>query len=819
MTGLALRTLRFRTSGFIASFVALFFGALIVMACGGLLETGIRGAVPPQRLAAAPIVVAGDQSYPGRNHRNPLPDRVLVNSSLVDEIQHVPGVAAAVPDVNIPVGRLAGHGWAATRLGSYALVAGRPPTGPDEVATTAHQPGEHVTLTLHGIAMTFQVTGRVRGPAAVFFSDTDAVRLFGKAGKVDDIGVLATPGTDLSQLRQRIDAAIAGQRAVALTGDDRGLAEFPDAIRGGSNLIPLAAVFGGLATTVAVFVVGSTLALLVRQRLREMALLRAIGATPGQLRRMIVVETLAVSVVATALATLPAQSFGRWLLGQLATGGVVPAAMGFREGWIPQVSAAGTALLAAACAAFIAARGAALARPADALAEAVLQQRWLSAVRLIAAVLCLAGATALAIVTATVMTGAVAASTAAPSAMLWAAGIALLAPGLARVLTAILRWPLRAVSGLAGALAIMNARARTVRLAGAITPVMLVTGLAVALIYLQTSQDAVSQRVFTDSLRADAVVSSVTGGLPPSLVGTIAALPDVAAASAYVPGTGYLETPLPPNPDDKHSRDTVNADEIALRGVSADGAAQTIAAAPSSGTYAGLRGATVALPDVTGHAVGDTVAMRFGDGELANLTVVASFPAPRGFDSALVPADLLLAHTTTGLLPQILVRARPGTDPIPALRQLAVPGLVVADRNTVLAAQQDRTGAWVSYLMVSMIVGYAVLSLVNTLIAATAGRRREFALQRLIGATRGQILRMMSVEAALTSLAGIVLGTLVAVGTLVPFGYALARSPVPHGPLWIYLAVVAGAAVLTFVTTLGPASLVLRARPVEAAES
>ncbi len=73
-------------------------------------------------------------------------------------------------------------------------------------------------------------------------------------------------------------------------------------------------------------------------------------------------------------------------------------------------------------------------------------------------------------------------------------------------------------------------------------------------------------------------------------------------------------------------------------------------------------------------------------------------------------------------------------------------------------------------------------------------------------------MRMMGVEALLTALAGIVLGTLVAVGTLVPFGYALNRSPFPHGPLWIYLVVVGGAVVLTFVATLVPASAVLRGR-------
>ena len=814
MIRLALRTLRFRTLGFVASFVALFFGAVIVMACGGLLETGIRAAVPPLRLAGAPIVVAGDQSYPGMDHGQPLPDRVLVDAGLVSAVAGVPGVAAAVPDVSVPTGGpLAGHGWSATALGPYSLVAGHAP-GAGEVAVTGQQPiGSTVTYVVRGVATSYRVAGIVRGPAGVFFADSDALRLFGKPSQIDDIGVLLKPGADVGLVRQRIDAVIGGHRAVTLTGDDRGNAEFPDALRGGTDLIPLSAVFGGLATTVAIFVVGSTLALLVRQRQREMALLRAIGATPRQLRRMIVAEALAISLVATALATVPARWFGRWLFGQLGGNGIVPTMMVFREGWIPQVSGVGIALASAVGAAFIAARGAALARPTDALAEAALQQRWLSGARLIIALLCLGGATALAIVTATVMSGGVAASTAAPSAMLWACGLALLAPGLARVLTAVLTWPLRALSGLAGSLAMTNAKARKIGLAGAITPVMLVTGLAVAMIYLQTSQDAAQQHAFTAGLRADAVISSTTGGLPAGLVDQVAALPGVTADSAYVSGTGYLETPLPPSDDG----DTVDSHDIPVQGVSS---AQLVAAPPTAGSDVDLRGNTIALPDSEPYRVGDVVRFRFGDGGLANLRVVATFPAVRGFGSALVPADLLLAHTTGGLLPQILVRTR--DDPAVLARALrSVPGVVVADRNAVIAgnARQDRTGAWVSYLMVGTTIGYAVLALINTLIAATAGRRREFALQRLIGATRGQILRMMSVEALLTSLAGIVLGTVVAVATLVPFGFALDRSPFPHGPLWVYLVVVGGAVALTFLGTLGPAAAVLRTRPAVAAES
>jgi putative ABC transport system permease protein len=55
MLRVAFQTLRFRTGGFVASFVVLMLGATVVMACGGLMEPGIRKTLPPQRLAAPPL--------------------------------------------------------------------------------------------------------------------------------------------------------------------------------------------------------------------------------------------------------------------------------------------------------------------------------------------------------------------------------------------------------------------------------------------------------------------------------------------------------------------------------------------------------------------------------------------------------------------------------------------------------------------------------------------------------------------------------------------------------------------------------------------
>jgi putative ABC transport system permease protein len=121
--------------------------------------------------------------------------------------------------------------------------------------------------------------------------------------------------------------------------------------------------------------------------------------------------------------------------------------------------------------------------------------------------------------------------------------------------------------------------------------------------------------------------------------------------------------------------------------------------------------------------------------------------------------------------------------------------------------------------MVGMIMAYTAISVVNTLVMATARRRREFGLQRLTGSTRGQVLRMMSVEAVLVAAIGIVLGTLVSTTTLVPFSLVVSGTPMPHGPLWIYLAVIGTAGLLTMIATMLPTWFSTRTRPAEAAVS
>ncbi|MGW7721734.1 ABC transporter permease, partial [Streptomyces chartreusis] len=126
--GLARAAVRFKPASFAGTFVALMMSALIVSACGILLETGVRASVPPERYAKAPVVAAADQyarfvtgSGDSRSESaDPLPDTARMDAALADKVARVSGVEAAVADFTFPVrqgdGLLTGHGW-----GSHAF--------------------------------------------------------------------------------------------------------------------------------------------------------------------------------------------------------------------------------------------------------------------------------------------------------------------------------------------------------------------------------------------------------------------------------------------------------------------------------------------------------------------------------------------------------------------------------------------------------------------------------------------------------------------------------------------------------------------------
>src|SRR3954467_4681362 len=396
MLRLALLSGRGRLATFTGALVALAAASVLTTAWGMQLESVLRGHPPVERYAGAAAVVTAPQIV-GPDHDVPLTERARVSSALTSRLAAVPGVRAAIGDVSVPV-RLGArdavaHGWGSARLTPYVLSGGRAPARPGEVVAGYGTPlGARVSLASTEPARTVTVVGVARPrhavsqQTAIFLTDAEAERLGGHPGRVDAIGVLPGRGFDASRLR-----AVAGA-ARTLTGDARGKAEHPELQRARITLIPVTAAFTGLALFIAMFVVTSTMGLSIQQREREIALLRAVAATPGQIRRLIGWEAAIVGLVGSAAGAWPGMLLGE-KLGDAPVGrGIVPSTFSVHTDCIPAAGAVAGGVATAGLAVVSVGRRAARVRPTLALSAAAVGPRLLSPGRLVGGLLALAGA-------------------------------------------------------------------------------------------------------------------------------------------------------------------------------------------------------------------------------------------------------------------------------------------------------------------------------------------------------------------------------------------------------------------------------------------
>ena len=277
----------------------------------------------------------------------------------------------------------------------------------------------------------------------------------------------------------------------------------------GESLTTTASVGGGWCLVIVAFAVTSTLSLAVRQRADQVALLRRIGATGPQLRRMIVGEAALVAMVASAAAVPAGLALGRVLVGLLRNTGQVAETVHSAFGPIALGAGFGVTLLGSVAAGIATARRT-TAPPSIRRSSAPPDTRRTSAPpdtrrtstpagtlprrprarRIAAALFLLAGANCAAL-TATLMDGkGIDAMQTAGQAGIWAAiGLALLAPELLRLVTPALGPLVRLIGGAPGELAVLGVHTRVRELAGAVMPVLLFTGITTGTVYMQGIED------------------------------------------------------------------------------------------------------------------------------------------------------------------------------------------------------------------------------------------------------------------------------------------------------------------------------------------
>jgi putative ABC transport system permease protein len=809
---LATLSARGRLGAFTGALVALFAAAVLSMAWGMQLESILRTHAPVERYAGAAAVVTGQQDA---GQDVPLGELARVSSALAARLAAVPGVRAAVGDVSVPAqlgGRAVGaHGWSSAALTPYVLIAGRPPVRPDEVVTGYPAAlGARLPLEAAGPVRTVTVVGVARPSrpvslqTAIFLTDAEATLLAGHPGTVDAIGVLAAPGFDVARLR----AAAGG--AQVLTGAARGTAEYPELEQTRTALIPVTAAFGGLAMFIAIFVVASTLGLSIQQREREIALLRAVAATPGQIRRMIAWEAAIVALVGSAAGIWPGIVLGRALAHGLLSHGIAPPNYTLNYDWLAAAAAIGGGVVTALLAVLAAGRRAARVPPTLALTDAAAEPRLLGPGRIIGGLLALAGAIPLFVVSTVTTTPQTAAATSELNAVFLVVAAAFFGPVVAYAVARLLTPALAALSPVGGFLASANLGAATRRFSSASTPLVLTVALSCTFLFSTTTIDHATTQQERAGLTGQLAITGAGPGLPAS------ALADARAIQGVRSAVALTSTTLGPS---LGSGDTLAAQILT------GGQGGGLDVGVTSGSLSALHGDTIALgrhvADAVHASIGERVALTLGDGTPAHATVVAIYSRDLAFGDALLAPELAATHQTTPLLNEILIETGQPTAAVATrLQALArrYPGLHVSDSASLITANDanNELNHWLGPFFVAMIFAFTSIAVLNTLIMIALRRRHELALLRLVGATARQVRSMARWEAVLIIAIGLGIGLAIAATALVPLSHAFTGGFRPYAPAGWFAAILGVTALLALVALSVPTRQALRTRPVEA---
>lgn len=583
------------------------------------------------------------------------------------------------------------------------------------------------------------------------------------SGRPDAVGVDA-PAAEVR--------ALVGDRAQVLTGADRVRAD-PDPERDADALVALNALLGtsgGVTAFVSVFVVASTFAFAVALRRREFGLLRTAGATPGQIRRLLLAEAAALGVLASAAGCALGALGAPLLARSLVDGGLAPGWFTVGGATWPFHAAFWTGVTVALAGAVAASRRAGKVGPTAALREADVDADTLPLGRaLLGTGLLLSGLGLLVWTYATEPSALLKRKTYTTLPMLLITGVALLSPLLVRPVARLLR-----LRGAVGTLVRENSAASVRRTAAVAAPVLVTVALAGTLFGSATSVTRAKGVEAREQTAAEYVVAGA--GLKPV----------TAPPGALVSATGTTSVFV---------RDGAEAVvKYQARAVADPAAFAGLARLPVvAGDLRDLDDRSIVVnEEFERHRVGETVEVWRADGT--------------GPVRLRVAAVLALGTGDNG--PYVTRANAPGADPdridargggTATVRALEASGGTVRSADAWAAAGHREGGNPQNRLGMILVLGialvYTVIGLANTLLMATSVRRGELSSLRLAGATRAQILRVVTGEATLAVAIGTLLGLVVTALVLGTLGAGLAAlsAPVALALPWGTVGAAAGA--------------------------
>ncbi|MFF4541080.1 FtsX-like permease family protein [Streptomyces aureus] len=814
MLSTGLRTLRARWAAFVGSFLALSLGVALI-AVMGLALASSRDAPDrrPERFAAAPVVVKGRDTLEVPTARGERTRKLAQPRAVPDAaVARLRDLGTVVEDRSFAVraeggpADLVGHPWSTAAFAPYRLDAGRAPEAGDEVVVSGDwaRPGTRVR-TDGGVV---RVVGTVAGLGfenAVFYTDTRAAELSPRSLQL-------VVDADAAAVRE----VVRGSDGVrVLTGKARRYAD-ADPDRDGEALTAMYAMFGtagGVTGFVSVFVVASTFAFAVAQRRREFGLLRTAGATPGQIRRMVVYEALAVGVLASTagcvLGAYGAPRLAEWTVAE----SLAPRWFTIGASTWPYPLAFGTGLVVALCGVLAASWRAGRTGPAEALREASVDTRpmpW--GRRLFGAALLITAVATLTLDLVTDPGDLLHRKTYVSRPMLLISAVALLAPVLVRPLTRLIAWLPALLPGAGGMLARENAATGLRRTAAVAAPVLVTVALAGSLLGATATLNAAKATEIRDRTAADFVVTAARDtGFDKATLERLRAVPGTEVSASSTSAVYVLED----------GAALIRSDARAVE----PGPLAAMAHLPlAAGKVSDLADDSIIVNEEwEKHAVGERVDVWLGDGTRKSLKIAAVMTRGTGDNGVYITPH----NAPAAPVDRIDVRLKDGADAgivTTALRQAVrvSGGEVLTQDDWVRAAYPatNRTTRMGLILVLGIALLYTGISLANTMVMATSDRVRELAVLRLAGATRWQVQRLVGAEALMVVLVGGLLGALVTGLDLAGMWGALALLSVrtSHELPWATLAAATGAcAVLAVISAVASAALSLRRGAVEPA--
>ncbi|WP_393058587.1 ABC transporter permease [Streptomyces sp. LN549] len=728
-----------------------------------------------------------------------------IDAATLKKIQALDGVASATGRVDgfagvaDPDGKLIGNGWSNTgsnfapgkdgKDAQYTFTDGSGPTAAGSVALDTdtakkgeYEVGDKVRVATNGPVKEYTLSGVFTtedgavnaGGSLVLFDTPVAQKLFLRPGEFRDVTVTAAPGTSDQQLLTAVKPLLP-EDAEAKTGKVRADEQADQTETALSSLNKLLLAFAGIALFVGIFLIANTFTMLVAQRTKELALLRAVGASRRQVKRSVLLEAAVVGLIASVVGFALGLGLATGLRSAMSLiGGKIPAGP-LVVAPLTVAAAFGVGVLITVLAAWLPARRAAKIPPVAAMNSqyAVATVKSLVLRNSIGGVITLLGGAA--VVGGAAKAGSNGQMLLAGGAFLALIGVIILIPLLSRPVIALVRPLLRRLFGVSGKLAAQNA-VRNPRRTGATASALaigltLVTGISVLGVTLGQAVD----KVTTDNIKADYMVSMASGdALDES---ALTALEKAAGVTAVSPQQAvWLD---------------IGDTSLSASGVTPGDVQKVLTVDTVAGSLDSLGKGEIAISDKTakshGWKTGDSVPVTYEDDKKGSLKVGALYKDNEFLSPVLIPRDVVAPHQGRADIREIWVKTDGGASA--AHEQALVdalgdnPGMSIMDRKDI----RDMFGGSINlamnimYGLLAMALIIAVLGVVNTLAMSVFERQQEIGMLRAIGLDRRKVKRMIRLEAVVISLFGAVVG----IGLGMFLGWAIGQTVAAEIPQYV----------------------------------